>query len=171
MDRKDLATQGADDRTPAPQARQDWFGPTLGGFGPLVGLRDQMNRLFDSVFKDLTAQTSAVRWPSLEVQERDGAYRISAELPGLDENDVEVSVHDGVLTIRGEKKAETEDRERQYSERYYGRFERRLSLGDLDEAKITASFNNGVLTITAPKSPQAEAQAKRIPISTGQTVH
>jgi HSP20 family protein len=171
MDRKDLATQGANDRSLAPQSRQDWFGPAFGGFGPLVGLRDQMNRLFDTVLKDLTAQTSAASWPSIEVQEKDDAYRISAELPGLDEKDVDVSVQDGVLTIRGEKRAETEDKERQYSERYYGRFERRLSLGELDEEKITASFNNGVLTITAPKSPQAEAQAKRIPISTGQTVH
>ena len=171
MDRKDLAAQGANDRSLAPQSRQDeWSTPAFGGFGPLVGLREQVNRLFDSVFRDLTSQR-AVSWPSLEVQEKDGAYRISAELPGLDENDVEVSVQDGVLTIRGEKKAETEDKERQYSERYYGRFERRLSLGELDEEKITASFNNGVLTITAPKSPTAEAQAKRIPISTGQTVH
>jgi HSP20 family protein len=130
-----------------------------------------MNRLFDSVFRGLTADTSAMSWPSIEVQEKDGAYRIGAELPGLDEKDVEVSVQNGVLTIRGEKKAETEDKERQYSERHYGRFERRLALGELDEEKISASFDNGVLTVTAPKSRAAEAQAKRIPISTGQTVH
>ncbi|MFN3515383.1 MAG: Hsp20/alpha crystallin family protein [Phenylobacterium sp.] len=171
MDHKDLATQGANDRSPAAQSRQDWFGPAFDGFGAMAGLRDQMNRLFDSVFKDLTAQTSAVNWPSIAVQDKDGVYRISAELPGLDEKDVEVSLQDGVLIICGEKKAETEDKERHYSERYYGRFERRLSLGELDEEKITASFHNGVLTITAPKSPKAEAQAKRIPISTGQTVH
>ena len=171
MDRKDLATQGANDRSPAAQSRQDWFGPAFDGFGAMAGLRDQMNRLFDSVFKDLTIQTMAVSWPSIEVQDKDGAYRIAAELPGLDEKDVEVSLQDGVLTIRGEKKAETEDKERQYSERYYGRFKRRLSLGELDEEKITASFDNGVLTIIAPKSPKAEAQAKRVPISTGQTVH
>ena len=171
MDRKDVAAPGANDQNLAPQARQDWLAPTLGGFGPLVGLREQVNKLFDSVFRDLTSQAPPVNWPSLEVQDKDGAYRISAELPGLDENDVEVAVQDGVLTIRGEKKSETEDKERQYSERYYGRFERRLSLGDLDEEKISATFENGVLTITAPKSPKAEAQAKRIPISTGQTVH
>lgn len=171
MDRKDLATQGAQDQSLAPQLRQDWLAPTFGGLGPLVSLREQMNKLFDSVFRDLTSQAPTVGWPSIEVQDKDGVYRITAELPGLDENDVEVSIQDGVLTIRGEKKAETEDKERQYSERYYGRFERRLSLGDLDEEKITASFNNGVLTVTAPKSPKGEAQAKRIPISTGQTVH
>ncbi len=171
MDRKDLAAQGTSDRSLAPQSRQDWLAPAFGGFAPLVGLREQMNRLFDSVFRDLATQTPVASWPSLEVQEKDGAYRISAELPGLDEKDVEVSVQNGVLTIRGEKKAETDDKERQYSERYYGRFERRLTLGELDEEKITASFDNGVLTITAPKSPKAEAQAKRIPISTGQTVH
>lgn len=171
MDRKDLATQGANDRSPAPQSRQEGLAPAFAGFGPLVELREQMNRLFDSVFRDLTTQAPLATWPSLEVQDKDGGYRVTAELPGLDENDVEVSVQDGVLTIRGEKKAETEDKERQYSERYYGRFERRLSLGDIDEEKITASFDNGVLTITAPKSPKAEAQAKRIPISTGQTVH
>ena len=123
MDRKDLATQGANDRSPAAQSRQDWFGPAFDGFGAMAGLRDQMNRLFDSVFKDLTIQTMAVSWPSIEVQDKDGAYRIAAELPGLDEKDVEVSLQDGVLTI------------------------------------------------IAPKSPKAEAQAKRVPISTGQTVH
>jgi HSP20 family protein len=165
MDGNDVAKNGASDQSLAPQPQQDWRAPALGGFGSLVDLRDQMNRLFDTAFRGLTRQT-APAWPSLEVQEKDGAYRISAELPGLDEKDVEVSVQDGVLTIRGEKKAETEDKERQYSERYYGRFERRLALGELDEDKITASFANGVLTITAPKS--AKAEAKKIPISTAQ---
>ena len=165
MDRKDLATQGANDRSPAPQSRQDWLGPAFGGLGPLVSLRDQMNRLFDSVFKDLTIQTMAVSWPSIEVQDKDGAYRIAAELPGLDEKDVEVSLQDGVLTIRGEKKAETEDKERQYSERYYGRFERRIALPDgTEQENCKADFRDGVLTVRMPRSAQAE-RGRRIPIN------
>ena len=169
MDRKDLATQAANERRSSVPARPEWPSPTFGGFAPLAALREQVNRLFDSVFRDLAAAPAAAAWPSLELQEKDGAYQITAELPGLDEADVEVSLEDGVLCIRGEKKAETEDKERQYSERYYGRFERRLALGELDEEKITATFDKGVLTITAPRSPKAEA--KRIPISSGQTVH
>ena len=68
-----------------------------------------------------------------------------AEVPGLEENDIEVLLEDGVLTLRGEKKSETEDKDRQFSERYYGRFERRLVLGgEVDEDKVAATFKNGV---------------------------
>jgi HSP20 family protein len=91
--------------------------------------------------------------------------RISAELPGLDEKNVEVLVDDDVLTIRGEKRSETEDQERRFSERYYGRFERVIPLPfAVEEDKAEASFNNGVLTVTLPRSAQAEDKAKRIAI-------
>ena len=105
-------------------------------------------------------------WPSLEVVQSDTDVRVSAELPGLDEKDVEVLVDDGVLTIRGEKKSETEDKDRRFSERYYGRFERAIPLPfAVEEDKAEASFYNGVLTVTLPKSAREKEKAKRIAIS------
>jgi HSP20 family protein len=104
-------------------------------------------------------------WPSVEVAETDKDVRIVAELPGMDEKDVEVTVDDDVLTIRGEKKAEMEDKERRFSERYYGHFERRIPLPfEVEDDKAEASFANGVLTVTLPKSPKAETKTKRIAI-------
>lgn len=84
----------------------------------------------------------------------------------MEEGDIEVMLEDGILTLRGEKKSETEDKDRQFSERYYGRFERRLDLGrEIDETKVEARFHNGVLTVTLPKTEKARANAKRIPIN------
>ena len=92
---------------------------------------------------------------------------MSAELPGLEEKDVEVLLEDGLLTLRGEKSSTTEDRERQFSERVYGRFERRIPLPScIDEAAVEAGFHNGVLTVTLPKTEAAQAQVKRIPLKT-----
>jgi HSP20 family protein len=72
---------------------------------------------------------------------------------------------DDVLTLRGEKRAESEDKERRFSERYYGRFERRIPLGyEVEQDKIDARFKNGVLTIVLPKSERAQSQVKRIAI-------
>ena len=98
----------------------------------------------------------------------DNEVRVSAELPGMDEKDVEVLVEDGTLTIRGERKSETEHKDRHFSERYYGPFERSISLPfEVEEDKAEASFRNGVLTVTLPKSAKAEDKAKRIAINAG----
>jgi HSP20 family protein len=70
-----------------------------------------------------------------------------------------------VLSISGEKKSETEDSKRPFSERYYGRFERRIAVDDVDPDKVAASFKNGVLTVTLPKLPTAERKVKRIAIN------
>ena len=91
--------------------------------------------------------------------------KVIAELPGLEEKDVEVKLSDGVLAIKGEKKTEMEDEGRVFSERYYGRFERRIPVEDIEEDKVSASFRNGVLTVTLPKLPGAQRQATRIPIN------
>jgi len=105
-------------------------------------------------------------WPNIEVIETDKEVRISAELPGLDEKDVEVFISDGSLIVRGEKKSEIEDKERAFSERSYGRFERRIPLGwEVEEDKVNASFRNGVLTVALPKSSKASTQVKRIAIN------
>jgi HSP20 family protein len=138
---------------------------------PFLTLHREMNRLFDDVFSRFDGGMPSLlgrvpAWPSVEATETDKDVRISAELPGMDEKDIEVLVDDDVLTIRGEKKAETEDKERRFSERYYGRFERVIPLPFVvEEDKVAASFENGVLTVTLPKSPKAEAKMKRIAIN------
>ena len=138
---------------------------------PFLALHREMNRLFDDVFSRFDSGMPSLfgrmpAWPSVEVTETDKDVRISAELPGLDEKDVEIFVSDDVLTIRGERKEEVEDKERHFSERFYGRFERRIPLGvEVDEDKVAASFKNGVLTVTLPKTEQAQARTKRIAIN------
>jgi HSP20 family protein len=128
-----------------------------------------MNRLFDDVFHGFDVAPfgfdRAWSWPNLEVSETDKEAKVIAELPGLEEKDVEVTLSDGVLAIKGERKTETEDKDRLFSERYYGRFERRIPVEDIEEDKVSASFRNGVLTVTLPKLPQAQRQAKRIPVN------
>ena len=138
---------------------------------PFLTLHREMNRLFDDVFRGFEAPSLWNRqWPTLEVEETDHGYRITVDLPGLDEKDVEVSFSDGVLSIRGEKRSEAEDRNRRVSERYYGRFERQIALGDVDDTKATARFDKGVLTIELPRSAEAQDRVRRIPIN-GNTRH
>lgn len=138
--------------------------------GPLVRLRQEMDRLFDDFFGAPLVGDGwgrSMSWPSLEVKDGDEEVRIVAELPGMSEKDVELSVRDGMLTIRGERRSESEDRDRGWSELHYGRFERRLMLPDgADEAHCEANFRDGVLTIRMPKSPQA-TRSRKIPINTG----
>ena len=138
---------------------------------PFMTLHRDINRLFDDVFSRFDPGVPSVfermpSWPSLEVNATDNEVRVSAELAGLDESDVEVLVDDNALTIRGEKRSESEDKERRFSERYYGRFERVIPLPfEVEEDKAEASFKNGVLTVTLPKSPKAQDRAKRIAIN------
>jgi HSP20 family protein len=167
----DLVPWGRRDRSLAPQTSA---APGLWGgeISPFFRLQDDMNRLFNEMFRDfgLSAGRSTAAWPQIEVKETDDGYRLTAELPGMSDKDVELSLDNGVLTVRGEKKAETGDQSLGYSERYYGAFERRIQVGDVDEAKVNASFDKGVLTIELPRPPEAKAHAKRIPIQ-GATHH
>jgi HSP20 family protein len=145
---------------------------------PFMSLRREVNRLFDDMWRGFEVPAfgrlpAAVTgwsagWPNLEVSETEKELRITAEMPGLEEKDVEVFLEDGMLTLRGEKKSETEDKSRQFSERFYGRFERQIALGpEVEPDKVAASFKNGVLTITLPKSERAQSKARRIAIGTG----
>jgi HSP20 family protein len=134
-----------------------------------------MNRLFDDVFRgfdDPRLWGGRGAWPSVDVEETEKEYRVTAELPGLEERDVEVLLQDGLLTVRGEKKLETEARNRSYSERFYGRFERQITLDrDVDDGAVNATFKNGVLTVTVPKNARAVERTKRIPINAGGKAH
>ena len=139
---------------------------------PFVTLHREMNRMFDEVMRgfDLAPFGSdrllgGRDWPKLEVSQTEKGMKVTAELPGMDEKDVDIELANGVLCIRGEKKTETEDKDRLFSERYYGRFERRIPVEDVEEDKVSAAFRNGVLTVTLPKSAQAQQKVKHIAIN------
>lgn len=160
---RDLVPWGRqENRLPAERSRSDH---------PLLSLQREVDRLFDDVLRgfDLPSFGNFDRrltWPNLELGETDKEIRVTAELPGLTEKDVEITVTDGVLTLKGEKKSEVDDAERGYSERSYGRFERRISLPrGVEQDKASAAFQNGILTVTLPKSEAANENVRRIPIN------
>ncbi|MBB2710242.1 Hsp20/alpha crystallin family protein [Rhizobium sophoriradicis] len=140
---------------------------------PFLSLHREVNRLFDDVFRGFGSGPPSLRgasgfgagWPSVEISDTDKEIKVTAEVPGLEEKDIEVLLDDGVLTLKGEKRSETEDKEKQFSERYYGRFERRIPLGtEVKEDQVEATFKNGVLTVSLPKTEKAQSQVKRIAI-------
>jgi HSP20 family protein len=126
--------------------------------------------LDDGFLGSPSATTEAAAMPvRLDVKEDDKAFHVTADLPGLSEKEVEVTFDDGLLTIRGEKKVERDEKKDTWHlvERSYGSFARRLSLSAaIDPARIEAKFDKGVLTVTLPKQPQEQASAKKIEIKT-----
>lgn len=135
---------------------------------PFLSLQRDVNRLFDDVLRGFGSSLPAFagQWPSIEISDRETEIEVTAEMPGLDEKDVEVLLQDGALVLKGEKRSATQDRERQFSERFYGRFERRIPLGcEVENDAIDARFKNGVLTVSLPKSERARSQVKRIAIT------
>ena len=150
--------------------------PTVFGDGdrdPFLSLHREVNRLFDDVFRSFDTRLPSLgrfssfggNWPSVEISDGEKEIRVTAEVPGLEEKDIEVLLDDGVLTLKGEKRSETENKDRQFSERFYGIFERRIPIGyEVEDDKVDARFNNGVLTVTLPKTAKAQSQARRIEI-------
>lgn len=142
---------------------------------PFMSLHREVNRLFDDVFRGFDSRLPALGkfssiggggWPNIEVSDGGKEIRVTAEVPGLEEKDIEVLLEDGVLTLKGEKRSETEHKDRQFSERFYGRFERRIPLvHEVEDDKVSADFRNGVLTVALPKTERAQAKAKRIAIN------
>jgi len=140
--------------------------PTSDAGLPLLSLHRQINRIFDDVFSEFDRPLtggSRSEWPRVEVSETDKTVTVRAELPGLTESDVEVTLQDEVLTLGGEKKVE--NHAPRYSDLWYGRFERALHVGDVNPDKVAAAFKNGVLTVTLEKRPEAQARVKRIAIN------
>lgn len=149
---------------------------------PFEGLRNQVDRLFRD-FETGFLQSPLYRdvdnfWrrelafpvtPAVDVVEKDNAFEITAELPGLDAKNIEVSLSDDVLTIKGEKKEDKEEKtkDRYVSERRYGSFRRSMQLpASVDAGKIEATYKGGVLAVTLPKSPEAQKKQTVIPINT-----
>ena len=155
-----------------PWSKSQELAPARDSFDPFLTLHREMNRLFDDVFRGFRSpgpspsMEGRLAWPKVELSETDKALTVSAELPGMTEKDVQVEIANGVLTIRGEKKAEHKGEGRYFSERYYGAFERQIPLDDVQEDKVEAAFKNGVLTVSLPKSDTPRAGVKRIAINT-----
>ena len=108
--------------------------------------------------------------PRIDVKEDDASFEISAELPGLEEKDIEITVDEGTLVLRGEKTSESEEKEGKYfrQERIYGRFERAFHLPDgVQEDAIEAKFKNGVLTLHLPKKEEAKKVVRQVEVKTG----
>jgi HSP20 family protein len=127
-----------------------------------MSLRREMDRLFDRFFEPSGGESPATLgdWaPSLDLSESKDAFVVKAEIPGMDAKDVEVSFQENVLTIKGEKKHEKEDKDERYHrvERTYGAFTRSVKLPvAVDGSKVNAAFKNGLLTVTLPKAPGAK---------------
>jgi len=143
---------------------------------PFYFLQREMNNLFDNFFRgfDLAPRKFAGAFgsftPSIDVKENDKEYIIKAELPGVDEKDIEVKVTNDAVTIKGEKKEEKEDKDRNYyyMERSYGSFSRVIPLeAEIEAGKAEAHFKNGVLDIKIPKSPSAKTKGTKVPIKAG----
>jgi HSP20 family protein len=161
---------------PAPTPTQEWQ--------PLETLRREIDRVFDNFhrgswlspfsrtpFEAEPFWRRELSWsstPAVDIVEKDKAYEITAELPGMDEKDIELKYSDGTLTIKGEKQEAKEEKKKDYylSERHYGSFQRAFHVPDgVDADKIEASFKKGILAVTLPKSLEAQKKEKTIAIA------
>ncbi|WP_192248557.1 Hsp20/alpha crystallin family protein [Mesorhizobium silamurunense] len=165
-----------DKNAPASVRTDNWM-------GSFESLRREIDRLFDDFhpfdFRVPSTRTlfgrelptlRSVAWPvapAMDLVEKANEYEITAELPGIDEKNVEIKLANHTLTIKGEKKEEKEEKEKDYylSERRYGSFHRSFQLPEgVDVDKIDASFNKGILTVKLPKTAEAQKAEKKITV-------
>jgi HSP20 family protein len=156
---------------------------TLPEWRPFESLRREVDRLFDnfgggfwpspfrrSAFDIEPFWRREAAWtavPAVDIAESDQAYEITAELPGMDEKNIEVKLVNGTLTIKGKKQEEKEEKNKDYylNERRFGSFERSFAVPEsVDETKIEAAFKKGVLTVTLPKKVETQTPAKKIEV-------
>ncbi len=173
----------AETTTKGPVKTKETPASTLQAWRPFESLRREVDRLFDDFdggfwrtpfrrslldmepFRRAEAAMGAM--PAVDITETDKAYEITAELPGMDEKNVDVKLANGVLTIKGAKREEKEKKKKDYylSERSFGSFQRTFQVPDgVDSDKIEASFKKGVLTVTLPKSAEAQKAEKKIAV-------
>jgi HSP20 family protein len=150
----------------------DFSGAVFPGFDDA---ENRMNRFIDRVFNQpfgtLTLPETIGWIPAMDVSENEKELTLSAELPGMDQKDVDVSVEDGVLTIKGEKleeRKEDEDKKSYLVERSYGTFHRSFALPpNVNGDKVTAEFDKGVLKVHLPKDAGAKPKGRKVEIKTG----
>lgn len=140
-------------------------------WNPFLTLRSEMDRVFDDFFREFGTEPffgpTGTFQPSIDVSDTDKEIKIAAELPGMDEKDIELSLTRDSLTIKGEKKAEKEQKEKNYHrvERTYGAFSRTIALPvEVNTDKADAVYRNGVLMVTLPKTEKAIKETRKIPI-------
>ena len=150
---------------------------------PFESLRREVDRLFEdfgrdvwrfpfsrSVFDVEPFWRRELTWrpaPAVDLVEKNDAYEVTAELPGMEDKDIEVKLAGGLLTIKGEKEEEKEEKNKDYylRERHFGSFERQFAVPeDVDADKVEASFKKGVLTVMLPKKPEAIKPEKKIEV-------
>ncbi len=142
-------------------------------FRDLVSIQDELNRLFGRTFGGLEpsrASAGGTWMPSLDVYETEDKLVVSADLPGIEPSDVEVSVEDSTLTVSGSREFSSETKEENYHriERRYGSFSRSITLpATVDTEKVQASFDKGVLTIEVPKVEKAKPKKVEIKAAKG----
>jgi HSP20 family protein len=132
----------------------------------LASLRDEMNRLFDFSWPSRDTGLFSGWSPALDVLDEKDNLVVKVELPGLKKEEINLSLHDGVLTVSGERKNEVEKKEGETfrSERYFGKFQRSITLpAAVDSGKVNASYKDGILTVELPKAE--EAKPKQIEVS------
>jgi HSP20 family protein len=153
------------------------------GMEPFRAFRTEMDQLFDRFFSGFALPmmrrplwrepawdfetTLEMGAPKVDVIEGEKAYKLSAELPGLIEKDIEVTLADGMLTLKGEKNQEKEEKTKQYwlNERSYGSFQRTFALPEgVDPDKVDATFTKGILTIMLPKKAEVVKEAKKVEV-------
>ncbi|PPJ47608.1 molecular chaperone [Rhizobium sp. KAs_5_22] len=145
--------------------------PSLWSDNPFADLRKEMDQVVENFFgknKLLSAsEGDGFLAPSIDVVEKDDQILLTAELPGIAEDDIDISIQKGVLSLKGEKKMEKKDDKDNFHvvERRYGSFQRSMSLpASVDDAAVTATFDKGVLTITMPKKPGTVPAERKVAI-------
>jgi HSP20 family protein len=161
---KDLVPWREQSQVPA---RRDDF------FDPYTNFRREVDRMFESFFEDFGSHALANNWswrnagPAIDVSGSDKELVVTAEVPGVNENDIEVTLADNILTVQGEKKAEHEQKygETSYLERRYGAFSRSIRLPfSVKDEEVDATYDKGVLTIKIPKPAEAQRSLRKIEV-------
>jgi HSP20 family protein len=158
-----------DEKSKGPSTLQEW--------SPFASLHREIDRLFDDFGRWLPStrlfdieplrRMRLSPTPAVDITESNKAFELTADLPGLNEKNIEVKIANGGLTIMGEKKDEKEEKGKDYhlSERHFGSFQRHFRLPEtVDVEKIEATFKNGVLHVTLPKKPEAQKSEKKIEV-------
>ena len=135
------------------------------------GLAGELDRMFDEIWRGFVApraRRGADFAPHLDVRESEDGFRVAVELPGVEQKDIEVTLEDGVLTIKGERKDERDEEEAgsRHVESLRGSFRRSLRVPEeVDQEAVKASYRNGVLELTLPKVPEAKPEVRTIPVT------
>jgi HSP20 family protein len=170
MTGRDLTIRGQDKRH-VPMRRESEH--------PFFALQHEMNRLMGELFGDrlglfgLRDMLSGSYYPQIDLKETDKEFELFAELPGIDEKDIELTLSGDELTIRGEKRFDKEEKQENYRsmERHYGTFRRVISLPEeVDTQKVEATFDKGVLHIRLPRTERAKTSSRKIQIKSSKTI-